>query len=180
MSLTIGPNVHSYAGASASRQADAAGRDPNVSPPTPGGGEGHQTGRSQVSDQIDITSITINISQTTTTQGSDQLQVGVFEGSSPLGSGQPGQPGQLLGEGYFSSPTNFVPVGSGGADSSSTTEASITLQILSENATTSAQTQGQSGQAKGQHSLGKEDAAGNSNVSSTPNNSAYQSIDISI
>jgi hypothetical protein len=176
MSLTIGPNVHSYAGTSSSRQAEAAGRDPNASRQAPGGGEDQQTGRSQVSDQIDITSITINISQTITTPGSDQLQVGVVK-AAPLGSGQPAQ---LLGEGYFSSPTNFVPVGSGSAGSSSTTEANITLQILSETATTSAQAEGQSGHAKGQHSSAREDAGGNSKGSSTPENSAHQPVDISI
>jgi hypothetical protein len=175
MSLTIGPNANGYAGAW--RQSDPTQRDPNTSRSGSGGGEAQQTGQPQVTDQIDITSITININQTTTTPSSDQLQVDVTKAAPPLATtGQVAQPLQ----GYFSSPNNFVPFGSSSADSSSTTEDSITLQIESETVTAATPSDAQSTHTKGHHPRGQAEATASSNGSSTPDKSTHPSIDISI
>ncbi len=108
MSLTIDPNINGYPGAIASKQADAPGRDPNTNRPAPGAGERQPAGRSQITDQIDIVSITININETTTTPN-NQRQTELSSAITPLRNG--GSAPQPIGEGYFSSPTNFVPTG---------------------------------------------------------------------
>jgi hypothetical protein len=166
MPLTIGPNINSYPGAIGSKQADAPGRDPTTNRPAAGAG----AGRSQVTDQIDITSITININQTTTAPN-NQLQTELSSAIAPLRNG--GSAPQPIAEGYFSSPTNFVPTGSGADPSSANSDISITLQILSETGTNTSK-------AKDQHSPGRADTATTPTAGSAPDNSSYQSIDISI
>jgi len=83
-----------------------------------------------------ITSITINISEGATASG-DGLKLGLDK-VAPTGTG--GSALQPYAEGYFSTPTNFIPTGSDGANPSQTTsDASITLQILNEAITSSNQ-----------------------------------------
>jgi hypothetical protein len=119
MSLSIGPSLGTYSGAGAPRQADSTN-----GAATSGQSGGAQGGRSQITDQINITSITININQATTSPNSNDLTSAVGPAITPLADG--GSPVQPLGR---------------GGSSSTASEASITLQILSEAANTSDQAQ---------------------------------------
>jgi hypothetical protein len=171
MSLTIGSNFGANSQAFAPERAAPSGGAAVPGNLAPADGQGRQGGRGQVVDQINITSITINIDQAPSAASGSQLQLEVGKAGSPLADG--GSALQPLGEGYFSSPTNFVPTGNEdveGSSSSAASEASLTLQILSEttNASTSDKKQPSS----------KSGAATPTNV--PPDNSAYVSVDISI
>jgi hypothetical protein len=168
MSLSIGPNIGIYSGTGAQRQADTSSRNATSGQSAPAGEQSGQAGRSQITDQIDITSITININQTTTPPNSNQLTVGVGRATAPLADG--GGTPQPLAEGYFSSPTNFVPTGGGSGSSSATSEAGIKLQILNET-TNTAQTQ------NGPSATGDSSAGTRSGQS---DNSAYRAVNISV
>jgi hypothetical protein len=168
MSLTIGSNFGAYPQALTPAQAAPSGGAAVPGNSSPGDIQG---GRGQVVDQINITSITININQAAPASSGSQLHLEV-DRDVPLGNGVSAL--QPLGEGYFSSPTNFVPTGGGGvgegSSSAAASEASLTLQILSETTNASAG-------AKSQPSS-KADPAIAANVPS--DNSTYVSVDISI
>jgi hypothetical protein len=168
MSLSIGPNLSIYPRAATPRQADPAGGAALSGQLAPNGSQSQQAGRSQVTDQINITSITVNINQTATAPSSSQLRVEV-DRATRLGNGDSTL--QPLAEGYFSSPTNFVPIGSLGGSSSATSEVSVTLQILSETTNASVQAKSQPTDKVG---------AAVTPVNTPSDNSAYSSVDISI
>ena len=63
MSLSIGSNLNSFAGAGSARLTDPTARSSGTGQSSIGGGQGTP------SAQIDITAVTINISQTTATPG---------------------------------------------------------------------------------------------------------------
>jgi hypothetical protein len=132
---SIVPSPSAYSASSRSASAWKSARDPAAGRPSSAGNSNvGQT--SQVSEQVNITSITINISEGATASG-DGLKLGLDK-VAPTGTG--GSALQPYAEGYFSTPTNFIPTGSDGANPSQTTsDASITLQILNEAITSSNQ-----------------------------------------
>ena len=118
MSLTIGPNLRPFYGSGASGSAltgrgTAAGRQSALSPEN-----ADQTNQPSQTDQISITSITVNITQQTSGSRDSQLRLGVDK-VDPAGNGG-GAVLQPYAEGYFSSPANFVPTGSDGTTSPET------------------------------------------------------------
>lgn len=152
MSLSIGANSAIYPGAGTPKQADATSRAGASAQSASSGEQSGQAGRSQITDQIDITSIIININQTTTAPNGNQLIAEVDPLITPLADG--GSPLQPLGQ---------------GGSSSTTFEASIALQILNETAGTTAQTQNGA------------PATGNSPASSGASaHSAHRAVNISI
>jgi hypothetical protein len=78
MSLTVGPNLSSNYSSGPSGSA-WIGRDTAAGRPSASSAEdaGQQTQTSQTTDQIDITSITVNITQGASGSGDDQLRLGV-------------------------------------------------------------------------------------------------------
>jgi hypothetical protein len=133
MSLSIGPSLSGYYGSGASGGAKIPAAGPSRA--------GQQAGAPQSVDQVNLTSITVTITQGSTSSNDSQLKLGLDK-IVPTGGG--GSALQPYADGYFSSPTNFVSTANGGeASSQATSEASITLQILSETTTNSAQAIGQ-------------------------------------
>ena len=158
MSLTIGSNFAAYPLARVPAQAASSGGTAVPGNLTPGAGQG-QGGRGQIVDQVNITSITINIDQTASAASGSQLQVGVSKAIAPLANG--GSALQPLGEGSE---------GVGDSSSADASEATLTLQILSEATDASAGSKS--------HPSGKADPATVANLPSE--NSSYLSVDISI
>ena len=159
MSLTIGSNFAAYPLARVPAQAASSGGTAVPGNLTPGAGQGQQGGRGQIVDQVNITSITINIDQTASAASGSQLQVGVSKAIAPLANG--GSALQPLGEGSE---------GVGDSSSADASEATLTLQILSEATDASAGSKS--------HPSGKADPATVANLPSE--NSSYLSVDISI
>lgn len=123
-------------------------------------------GRPQTVDQIDITSITLNITQGSFDAVDGQLRLGADKVIPTKDGGSVLQP---YAEGYFSSPTNFVPTRSDGATSSQATSgASIALQILTETITS----QPSPGRAASTAPTGAYNAA--------TNDGSHRSVDISL
>ena len=170
MSLSISPNLSLYSGIGALRQTDPV-PDVTAAGPTSANEQGQQTGPTKVVGGISITSISININQTASTSSSDQLTTEVDKISRLANGDLVLQP---LAEGYFSSPTNFVPTGSGATNGSpsETSDTSIALEILSM-ATTDASVH------EGSQTTGKVDGA-TTPQGIAPDNSAYRPVDISI
>ena len=102
MSLSIGPSLGGYygSGASGGAKIPAAGSS----------SETQQTGAPQTVDQVDITSITVTITQGSASSNDRQLRLGLDK-IVPTGSG--GSALQPYANGYFSSPTNFVSTDNG-------------------------------------------------------------------
>lgn len=171
MSLTVGPNLSAFYGSEASGSAltgrgTAAGRQSALSSEN-----ADQTNQTSQTDQINITSITVNITQQTSGLGDGQLRLEVDK-VDPAGNGG-GADLQPYAEGYFSSPSNFVPTGNDGTTSpQATSEASITLQILSV-ATASTE-------AINQQTPGGADLNVTASHRAAPSGGSYRSIDISI
>jgi hypothetical protein len=166
---SIVPSASSYPGSSPSAAAWKSARGPAAGcPSSVGNSSAPQT--PQITDQINITSITVNISEGTPAPG-DGLKL-ELDKVVPTGTGASTL--QPYAEGYYSAPTNFIPTGSDGATSSqATSDASITLQILNEAITSSDQansSQSQSGTAP------TADAGGSAKRGAA----SYKAVDISI
>lgn len=164
---SIVPSPSAYSASSPSASAWKSARDPAAGRPS-SAGDSSAGQTSQVAEQINVTSITINISEGATASG-DGLKLGLDK-VVPTGTG--GSTLQPYAEGYYSTPTNFIPTGSDGATPSQTTsDASITLAILNEAITSSDQAsspQSQSGTVLAAGAGGK------------PGIASYKSVDISI
>jgi hypothetical protein len=146
MSLSIGSNLNSFAGAGAARLADPTARGSGSAQVSTGAGQ------NTPSAQIDITAVTINISQSTAT----------------LGNGQPDQNTKA------SSTENGVL-----AQQSETSQMSIALQILNETTNTSPQGADQNSPSKSTDATAKANSTPANPVNQSINVS-YLSVDISV
>jgi hypothetical protein len=146
MSLSIGSNLNSFAGAGAARLADPTARGSGAGQvPTRGG-------QSTPPAQIDVTAVTINISQTTATPGNGRPNQGTKPGS-------PGDGGLAL--------------------QSETSQLSIALQILNETTNTSPRESDQNSLSNGTDAAAKAKPTTTNSVSQSINVS-YLSVDISV
>jgi hypothetical protein len=146
MSLSIGSNLSSFTGAGAAGLSDPTARGVRSGQLSTPGGESTQ------SDQIDITSVTINISQTI----------------APSSDGQPNQ--------------NTKTGSTGGgvlALQSETSEASIALQILNDTTNTSPQGADQNSSSKATDTAANVKSTTANSVNQSINVS-YLSVDISV
>lgn len=146
MSLSIGSNLNSFVGAGSAGLADPTARCSGAGQVSTGGGQ------STPSAQIDITAVTINISQTTAAQGNNQSNQNTKAGST-------GDSGLAL--------------------QSETSQLSIALQILSDTTNTSPQGADQNLPSNGTDAAAKTKSTTADSVNQSVNVS-YVSVDISV